>query len=282
MKVCIVGAGVMGAGIAQVFAAAGHETMLCDMTAELAKKGCTAIEKELARLVGKEKMTAGEAELLLQRLTAGTIELAAGCELVVEAVKEEQGVKDQLFQRLNELCSSKTVFASNTSSLSITALAAAAGRPVVGMHFFNPAPVMELVEVVAGPLTPPELVEQIRDLARDLGKKPVLVQEAPGFVVNRLLIPMINEAAELLMAGVASAEDIDRAMMLGAKHPMGPLVLGDLIGLDVVLSIMETLQGETGEDKYRPCQLLRQMVRARRLGRKTGQGFFTYEGAALK
>ncbi len=276
MKICVIGTGIMGAGIAQVFAAAGHEVVLCDVSEALAEKGRASIENSLQKLVSKGKLTPEDCGKTLSSLSVGGVEAAAGCELVLEAVKEDAGVKLALFTELAKLCGEDTIFATNTSSLSVTALSAAAGRPVVGMHFFNPAPVMGLVEVVAGLITPPELVETVRALAQQLGKTPVLVKEAPGFVVNRLLIPMINEAVFLLAEGVASAEHIDLAMRLGANHPLGPLALADLIGNDVVLAIMETLQQETGEDKYRPCPLLRRMVRGERLGRKAGRGFFDY------
>ncbi len=276
MKVCVIGAGTMGAGIAQVFASSGHEVALCDVNETLAQKGLANIEKGLVKLVSKGKLTQEDCGKTLAAITPGSIEAAAGCGLVLEAVKEDESVKNALFADLAGLCGGDTILATNTSSLSVTALSAAARRPVIGMHFFNPAPVMGLVEVVAGLMTPPEQVQKVCELARSLGKTPVVVKEAPGFVVNRLLIPMINEAAFVLSEGVASAEDIDAAMRLGANHPIGPLALADLIGNDVVLAIMETLQRETGEEKYRPCPLLRRMVRGNLLGRKTGRGFFDY------
>jgi 3-hydroxybutyryl-CoA dehydrogenase len=276
MKICVIGAGTMGAGIAQTFASAGYEVLLCDVSEALAEKGRSGIEQGLLKLVSKGKLTQEACGKTLAAISVGRVEAAAGCGLVLEAVKEDEGVKRALFAELEKLCGADTIFATNTSSLSITALSAAAGRPVVGMHFFNPAPVMSLVEVVEGLTTPPELVKTICALARQLGKTPVVVKEAPGFVVNRLLIPMINEAVFLLAEGVASAEDIDAAMRLGANHPIGPLALADLIGNDVVLAIMEALQKETGEDKYRPCPLLRRMVRGGMLGRKAGSGFFQY------
>ncbi len=255
MKIGVIGAGTMGAGIAQVFAMAGHEVILCDVNEAIAVKGRTGIEKGLVKLLDKGKLTKEECDRTLSAIATGAVEAAAGAELVLEAVKEDETVKRALFSTLAGFCGEKTIFATNTSSLSVTALSVAAGRPVIGMHFFNPAPVMALVEVIAGLMTPPELTETVCALARGLGKTPVVVNEAPGFVVNRLLIPMINEAVFVLAEGVASAESIDAAMKLGANHPIGPLALADLIGNDVVLAIMETLQRETGEDKYRPCPL---------------------------
>ena len=266
----------MGAGIAQVFASAGHSVLLCDMTEELAQKGRGIIEKNLRRLAEKNKLTAAEADAALARVTPGLSDGAGDCALILEAVAERMDVKRAIFEKMDKLCPAGAVFASNTSSLSLTEMSLGLSRPVVGMHFFNPAPVMALVEVISGLTTPKDLADRVYELARSLGKEPVRVREAPGFVVNRVLIPMINEAVFVLSEGVADADSIDRAMKLGANHPIGPLALADLIGLDVVLSICETLQRETGDDKYRPCPLLRQMVRAGKKGRKTGEGFFTY------
>ena len=276
MKIAVIGAGTMGVGIAQVFAMAGHEVILCDVNEALAAKGKAGIKRGLMKLAAKGKLGPEECENILAAIIPGAVEAAADAGLVLEAVKEDEAVKRALFSTLSGLCGEKTIFATNTSSLSVTALSVAAGRPVVGMHFFNPAPVMALVEVIAGLTTPPELTKTVCDLAWSLGKTPVVVNEAPGFVVNRLLIPMINEAIFVLAEGVASVEDIDAAMKLGANHPIGPLALADLIGNDVVLAIMETLQRETGEEKYRPCPLLRKMVRGGLLGKKTGKGFFAY------
>lgn len=276
MKVCVIGAGTMGVGIAQVFAVKGHEVALCDMTADLAAKGKNNIAKGLDKLVAKGKIEQETCDRILGAIITGAIDLARGCEVVIEAVKEDMQVKKELFGAVSGICGKETIFASNTSSLSITELSTGLDRPVVGMHFFNPAPVMDLVEVIAGLETPQETIDRVMELSRNLGKTPILVSEAPGFVVNRILIPMINEAITVLYEGTASASDIDTAMKLGANHPIGPLSLADLIGNDVVLSILETLQKETGDSKYRPCPLLKKMVRGGLLGRKTAKGFFIY------
>ena len=277
MIVGIIGAGTMGSGIAQAFAQCeGFEVRLCDITAELALRGKGRIENQLMKRVQKGKMDAAAAEAVLNRITTGTKDICSDCDLIVEAAFESMDVKKQTFQELQAIAKPTCIFASNTSSLSITEIGAKLDRPLVGMHFFNPAPVMKLVEVIAGINTPRELVDQVKAIAVSLGKTPVEVNEAAGFVVNRILIPMINEAVGVYAEGVASAEDIDTAMKLGANHPIGPLALGDMIGLDVVLAIMEVLQSETGDPKYRPHPLLRKMVRGGLLGVKSGQGFFTY------
>ena len=277
MIVGIIGAGTMGSGIAQAFAQCeGFEVRLCDITAEFAARGKGRIENQLTKRVQKGKMTAEAAQAILDRITTGTKDICTDCDLIVEAAFESMDVKKQTFQELMAIAKPECIFASNTSSLSITEIGAKLDRPLIGMHFFNPAPVMKLVEVIAGINTPRTLVEQVKTIATELGKTPVEVNEAAGFVVNRILIPMINEAVGVYAEGVAIAEDIDVAMKLGANHPIGPLALGDMIGLDVVLAIMEVLQSETGDPKYRPHPLLRKMVRGGLLGVKSGKGFFTY------
>lgn len=278
MKVGVVGAGTMGAGIAEVFARTdGFAVQLADVTPDLAEKGRARQLAGLDRQVAKGRLAQDERDAIAGRLTIATVSDLAGCDLVVEAVLETTAVKRPLFEQLDALCGPGALLASNTSSLSITELGRGLAHPVVGMHFFNPAPVMALVEVIAGAGTPDEVVARATEIARSVGKTPVRVAEAAGFVVNRILVPMINEAVGVLADGTAAAEDIDAAMRLGANHPIGPLALGDLIGLDVVLAIMEVLQAETGDPKYRPHPLLRKYVRAGLLGRKTGRGFFGYE-----
>ena len=278
MIVGIIGAGTMGSGIAQAFAQCeGFEVRLCDITAEFAARGKGRIENQLTKRVQKGKMTAEAAQTILDRITTGTKDICTDCDLIVEAAFESMDVKKQTFQELMAIAKPECIFASNTSSLSITEIGAKLDRPLIGMHFFNPAPVMKLVEVIAGISTPRELVDRVKGIAVSLGKTPVEVNETAGFVVNRILIPMINEAVGVYAEGVASAEDIDVAMKLGANHPIGPLAPGDMIGLDVVLAIMEVLQSETGDPKYRPHPLLRKMVRGGLLGVKSGKGFFTYD-----
>ena len=277
MIVGIIGAGTMGSGIAQAFAQCeGFQVCLCDINEELAARGKGRIENQLMKRVQKGKMDESAAQAILGRITTGTKEICSDCDLIVEAAFESMDVKKQTFQSLMRIAKPDCIFASNTSSLSITEIGANLDRPLIGMHFFNPAPVMKLVEVIAGINTPRELVDKVKAIALSLGKTPVEVNEAAGFVVNRILIPLINEAIGVYADGVASAKDIDTAMKLGANHPIGPLALGDMIGLDVVLAIMEVLQAETGDPKYRPHPLLRKMVRGGLLGVKSGQGFFTY------
>jgi len=279
MKVCILGAGTMGAGIAQVFAENGCEVILRDIKEEFVAKGIGHIEGNLDRAVKKGKMTEEAKAEVMAKIT-GTVglDLVKDCDLVVEAAVEKMDLKKKIFAELDSVCDPKTILASNTSSLSITEIASATMRPdkVIGMHFFNPAPVMKLVEIIKGIATSEETFAIVKKITADIGKEGVAVEEAPGFVVNRILVPMINEAVGILADGVASAEDIDQAMKLGANHPIGPLALGDLIGLDVCLFIMEVLYTEYGDPKYRPHSYLRKMVRGNKLGRKTGEGFFKY------
>ena len=277
MIVGVIGAGTMGAGIAQAFAMTdGYEVRLCDIKQEFADGGKARIEKNINFLVGKEKITAEKGAEILGKIQTGLKDICTECDLVIEVAPEVMSIKKETFKELQSIVKPECIFATNTSSLSITEIGAGLDRPMIGMHFFNPADRMKLVEVIAGGNTPKELVEQIKTIATEIGKTPVEVAEAPGFVVNRILIPMINEAIGIYADGIASVEDIDTAMKLGASHPMGPLALGDLVGLDIVLAIMEVLQAETGDTKYRPHTLLRKMVRAGKLGRKTGVGFYDY------
>lgn len=278
-KIFVLGAGTMGAGIVQAFAQKGYEVIVRDIKQEFVDRGLAGINKNLSKLVTKGKITEEVKEEVLSRISGTTdMNLAADCDLVVEAAVENMDIKKQIFAELDTICKKEAILASNTSSLSITEVAAATKRPdkVIGMHFFNPAPVMKLVEVIRGMATSQETFDKVKELSESIGKTPVEVAEAPGFVVNRILIPMINEAAEILSEGIASAEDIDTSMKLGANHPMGPLALGDLIGLDVCLAIMDVLYKETGDSKYRASTLLRKYVRAGWLGRKSGRGFHQY------
>ena len=279
MKVGVIGSGTMGAGIVQVLAQHGHEVVMNARHQESVDKGIAKVEKSLAKLVAKEKIAAEDKDAAMALIT-GTTDIAGvkDAELIIEAAAENMEAKKALFKELDELVGPDCILASNTSSLSITEIAMATSRPdkVVGMYFFNPVPAMKLVEIINGLLTSEETNKAVTDLAAELGKSPVQVKEAPGFVVNRILIPEINEAIEILNEGIASAEDIDTAMKLGCNHPMGPLALGDLIGLDVCLAIMNTLYTEFGDSKYRPSILLKKMVRAGKLGMKTGAGFYDY------
>lgn len=275
-NVGVIGAGTMGQGIANAFATAGYNVTVCDIKIEWAQNGINKIGAKLDKLVSREKITAEKAEGIKANLTAGEYKDLADCDLIVEAVLEKMEIKKDLFKTLDEICKEDCIFGTNTSSLSVTEIANGIKHNVIGMHFFNPADRMKLVEVISGENTPVETKEAIIEYSKSLGKTPVEVAEGPGFVVNRILIPMINEACFIYQEGLASVENIDTAMKLGANHPMGPLALGDLIGLDIVLDVMEVLYTETGDPKYRPCTLLKKMVRAGKLGQKTKQGFYSY------
>ena len=278
-KIGVLGTGTMGAGIIQVLAQNGYEVVLRARRQSSVDGGIATVEKNLSKLVAKEKITEEEKAAVMSRIQGSTdIAIVKDADLIIEAATEDMEAKKALFKELDELCKPETIIATNTSALSITEIAASTGRAdkIIGMHFFNPVPMMKLVEIVRGLSTSDETRETILELTRALGKTPVDVAEAPGFVVNRILIPMINEAVGILADGVADAEGIDQAMMLGANHPMGPLALGDLVGLDVCLAIMDTLYTEFGDTKYRAHPLLRKMVRGNKLGRKTGVGFYDY------
>ena len=279
MKICVIGTGTMGNGIAQAFAQAGHDVLLKGRSEASLAKAHKAIDKSLSKMVEKGKMEAAQKDAIEARIKdTMAYEDCNDADLVVEAIAEDMPTKLEVFKLLDGICKPEAILATNTSSLSITEIAAVTNRPeqVIGMHFFNPVPMMKLVEVIKGQLTSPEVHDRVVALATEVGKTPVSVNEAPGFVVNRILIPMINEAVGILADGVATREEIDEAMKLGANHPMGPLALGDLVGLDVCLAIMEVLYHEFGDSKYRPHPLLRKMVRANLLGRKTGVGFYDY------
>jgi 3-hydroxybutyryl-CoA dehydrogenase len=278
-KIGVLGVGTMGAGIVQVLILSGYEVVIRSRKQTSIDKGLALVTRNLAKLVEKEKLSAADREAALSRISSATeLPVVQDADLIIEAATEDMESKKALFAELDSLCKAETIIATNTSSLSVSEIAAVTKRSdrIIGMHFFNPVPVMKLIEVVKAYDTSEATAQAIIALAGKIGKTPVIVDEAPGFVVNRILVPMINEAVGILADGAATAADIDEAMKLGANHPMGPLALGDLIGLDICLAVMEVLQAEFGEDKYRPHPLLRKMVRAGKLGRKTGLGFFDY------
>ncbi|WP_404322867.1 3-hydroxybutyryl-CoA dehydrogenase [Cytobacillus firmus] len=279
-NIMVIGAGQMGSGIAQVCAQAGYSVILNDLKPEFVERGLAVIKKNLSRHVEKERMTADEMEAVLKNVTASSdLQDAKNVELVIEAAVENMEIKTKIFSQLDEIAPEHAILASNTSSLPITEIAAATKRPekVIGMHFMNPVPVMKLVEIIRGLATADEVYQTIEDITKTLKKVPVEVNDFPGFVSNRILMPMINEAIFTLYEGVATKEAIDEVMKLGMNHPMGPLTLADFIGLDTCLYIMETLHEGFGDDKYRPCPLLRKYVKAGWLGKKTGRGFYVYE-----
>lgn len=279
MKIGVVGDGVMGGGIVQVVAQSGYEVLWKGYSKETLERAQERLTKNFLRLLDKEVIDKAEKDAISKRVTTTlNYEDCKNCDIVIEAINEEMGMKKEVLKALDKTCKPETILATNTSSLSITELASVTNRPskVIGMHFFNPVHAMKLVEVIKGQLTDEQVHNTIHSFAEKIGKVPSTVNEAPGFVVNRLLIPLVNEAVGVFAEGVASRDEIDAAMKLGAGHPMGPLALADLIGLDVCLAIMEVLHTEFGDDKYRPHPLLRKMVRANLLGRKTKEGFYTY------
>ena len=280
MKVGVIGAGTMGSGIAQTFAQcdAVEKVYLCDIKQEFADGGKAKIVKGFDKRIARGKMEQADADKIVAKIETGLNDICVDADLIVEAALEVMDIKKECFKNLQEniVKNENCIYASNTSSLSITEIGAGLPKPIVGMHFFNPAPVMKLIEVIQGANTPDEIVEKVKEISVQLGKTPVQVNEAPGFVVNRILVPMINEGIFVYAEGISDIAGIDAAMKLGANHPMGPLELGDYIGLDIVLAIMDVLYKETGDSKYRACPLLRKMVRAKKLGVKTGIGFYDY------
>ena len=278
MIVAVIGTGTLGPAIAQVFSQSNtvDNVYLCKGRVSSINNGMESIIREFNKLIQKGKITKDYAEECISKIITGEIENAKNADLLIEAVSENLEVKRSVFKKLDSICKKETVFATNTSSLPIQMIEEGLSRPLIGMHFFNPAPIMKLVEVIVTDRTPVEIIEKVMTVAKIIGKTPVEVREAPGFIVNRVLIPMIHEAIGIYAEGVASVEVIDTAMQLGANHPMGPLALGDLIGLDVVLDILNVMLKGTGDNRYLPQPMLKRMVREKKLGRKTGQGFYLY------
>lgn len=279
-KIFVVGSGLMGSGIAQTAIQRGYEVILNDQSKAALERGVAGISKRLEREVEKGRMTAEEKQACLDRLTTSvSVHVASNVDLVIEAIYENLEAKQAIFQQLDKICDSRTIFASNTSSISMTSLAAATSRPekVVGLHFFSPVPVMSLVEIVYGLRTSQETIDAVTEVGKTMGKRPILAKDKPGFIVNRMLLPMLNEAVQVLDEDIGTVEDVDEGMLRGCNHPMGPLALADMIGLDILLEVMETFYIDLGDTKYRPAHLLRKMVSAGYLGRKSGAGFYVYQ-----